>query len=141
MYAVCTSALATLSKIMLRDTWDASRRWLRSPWYFLAPPFLCGSLQFEQQFSFRTFPHRTTVSRKFGLPPHSLIHGEAFPDASVVVPFGCAVLVLRDSDERAKFKNRAVMMLFAHYSEDHPLFTYAVYSPRTKRLLHRQEMM
>ncbi len=59
----------------------------------------------------------------------------------MVVPFGCAVLVLRDSDDRAKFANRAVMMLFAHYSEDHPLFTYAVYSPRTKRLLHRQDVI
>jgi hypothetical protein len=73
--------------------------------------------------------------------PYTLIHGEPFPDASVVVPFGCAVLVLRDSDDRAKFRNRAVMMIFVHYSDDHPLFTYAVYSPRTKRVLHRQDVI
>jgi hypothetical protein len=47
--------------------------------------------------------------------PYMLIHGESFPDASIVVPFGCAVLVLRDADERAKFTNRAVMMIFAVY--------------------------
>jgi hypothetical protein len=69
--------------------------------------------------------------------PYTLIHGESFPDSSIVVPFGCAVLVLRDSDDRAKFVNRTVLMVFAHYSEDHPLFTYAVYSLRTKRILHR----
>jgi hypothetical protein len=79
--------------------------------------------------------------QKIWSTPYFLIHGEHFPDASVVVPFGCAVLVLRDSYDRAKFKNRAVMMLFAHYSEDHPLFTYAVYSPRTKRIIHRQDVI
>ncbi len=73
--------------------------------------------------------------------PYTLIHGESFPDSSIVVPFGCAVLVLRDSDDRAKFVNRAVLMVFVHYSEDHPLFTYAVYSPRTKRILHRQDVI
>ncbi len=73
--------------------------------------------------------------------PYMLLHGESFPDASLVVPFGCAVLVLRDSDDRAKFRNRAVMMIFAHYSDDHPLFTYAVYSPRTKRILHCQDVI
>ena len=73
--------------------------------------------------------------------PYMLIHGESFPDSSIVVPFGCAVLVLRDSDDRAKFANRAVLMVFVHYSEDHPLFTYAVYSPRTKRILHRQDVI
>ena len=73
--------------------------------------------------------------------PYTLVHGESFPDASLVVPFGCAVLVLRDSNDRAKFRNRTVMMIFVHYSDDHPLFTYAVYSPRTKRVLHRQDVI
>jgi hypothetical protein len=73
--------------------------------------------------------------------PYTLLHGESFPDASLVVPFGCAVLILRDSNDRPKFKNRAVLMVFVHYSSDHPLFTYAVYSPRTKRVLHRQDVI
>ncbi len=59
----------------------------------------------------------------------------------MVVPFGCATLVLRDVDERAKFTNRAVLMIFVHYSTDHSLFTYALYSPRTKRILHRQDVI
>jgi hypothetical protein len=71
--------------------------------------------------------------------PYELINGEPFPDASIVVPFGCAVLVLRNSDDRPKFTNRCTMMIFVHYSDDHPLFTYAVYSPRTKRVVHRQD--
>ena len=79
--------------------------------------------------------------QKIWSTPYALLHGESFPDASIVVPFGCAVLVLRDSDDRPKFQNRAAMMIFVHYSIDHPLFTYAVYSPRTKRVLHRQDVI
>jgi hypothetical protein len=30
-------------------------------------------------------------------------------------------------------------MIFAHYANQHPLYTYAVYSPRTKRILFRQD--
>jgi hypothetical protein len=33
------------------------------------------------------------------------------------------------------------MMIFFHYSDDGPLFTYAVYSPQTKRVLHRQDVI
>jgi hypothetical protein len=73
--------------------------------------------------------------------PYEVTHNEPFPDASIVVPFGCAVLVLRDSDDRPKFKSRCTMMIFVHYSDDHPLFTYAVYSPRTKRVIHRQDVI
>ncbi len=73
--------------------------------------------------------------------PYEVTHNEPFPDASIVVPFGCAVLVLRDSDDRSKFSNRCTLMIFVHYSDDHPLFTYAVYSPRTKRVIHRQDVI
>jgi hypothetical protein len=71
--------------------------------------------------------------------PYELVHGERFPDASVVVPFGCAALVLLDSDEQAKFHSRCVLLLFMHYADQHPLFTYAFYSPKTKRLVYRQD--
>jgi hypothetical protein len=57
--------------------------------------------------------------------PYEVVHNEPFPDASIVVPFGCAVLVLRDSNDRPKFVNRCTLMIFVHYSDDHPLFTYA----------------
>jgi hypothetical protein len=30
-------------------------------------------------------------------------------------------------------------MIFLHYAVDHPLFTYAFFSPRTKRVLFRQD--
>ena len=30
-------------------------------------------------------------------------------------------------------------MVFIHYAEEHPLYTYAFYSPRTKRVLFRQD--
>ncbi len=33
------------------------------------------------------------------------------------------------------------MMIFAHYADEHPLFTYALYSPRTKRIVHRQDVI
>jgi hypothetical protein len=81
-----------------------------------------------------------SVQRVWSIP-YEVTHNEPFPDASIVVPFGCAVLVLRDSIKRSKFQNRCTMMIFVHYSDEHPLFTYAVYSPRTKRVLHRQDVI
>jgi hypothetical protein len=36
--------------------------------------------------------------------PYELIHGERFADSSIVVPFGCAALVLMTSGDRAKFR-------------------------------------
>jgi hypothetical protein len=71
--------------------------------------------------------------------PFELLHGEVFPDASIIVPFGCGVLVLLPKADRAKFKSRCALMIFVHYAEDHPLYTYAVYSPLTKRVLMRQD--
>jgi hypothetical protein len=59
-------------------------------------------------------------------PRYELVHGGRFPDASVVVPFGCAALILLDDDEQAKFKSRCVLMLFKHF-----------YSPKTKRVVFR----
>jgi hypothetical protein len=106
-----------------------------------------GAPLFMWIFAIRTAVFISNISasyyskQKFWSTPYFVLHGEHFPDASIVVPFGCAALVLRDSDDRAKFQNRAVMMLFVHYSEDHPLFTYALYSPRTKRVLHRQDVI
>ncbi len=43
--------------------------------------------------------------------PYEVVHGEPFPDTSLVVPFGCAVLVLRDSDDRPKFQNRCTLVI------------------------------
>ena len=71
--------------------------------------------------------------------PHHVVHGAAFPDSSIVVPFGCGALILRDSDDRPKFVTRCTLMIFIHYADDHPLFTYAFFSPRTKRVLYRQD--
>jgi hypothetical protein len=71
--------------------------------------------------------------------PYEVVYNEPFPDASIIVPFKYAALVLRDSDDRSKFRNRCAMMIFAHYADEHPLFTYVLYSPRTKRIVHRQD--
>jgi hypothetical protein len=70
---------------------------------------------------------------------YELIHGELYPDASIVVPFGCGVLVLLTEKERSKFKSRCALMVFVHYADQHPLYTYAVYSPRTRKVLMRQD--
>jgi hypothetical protein len=77
--------------------------------------------------------------QKVWASPYELVHGELFPDASIIVPFGCGVLVLLPKAERAKFKSRCALMIFVHYADDHPLYTYAVYSPLTKRVLMRQD--
>ena len=71
--------------------------------------------------------------------PYELIHNEPFMDSSIVVPFGCGVLVLLTEAERGKFQSRCALMIFVHYANQHPLYTYAVYSPRTKRILYRQD--
>ncbi len=71
--------------------------------------------------------------------PHELTFNEPFSDASIVVPFGCGVLVLLTEEERGKFQSRCALMIFIHYASQHPLYTYAVYSPRTRRVLFRQD--
>ncbi len=55
--------------------------------------------------------------------PWEVMHGELFPDSSIVVPFGCAALVLLNKDEREKFKGTCAMMIFIHYAMNHPLYT------------------
>jgi hypothetical protein len=71
--------------------------------------------------------------------PYELTYNEPFPDASIVIPFGCGVLVLLTDEERGKFQSRCALMVFIHYANQHPLYTYAVYSPRTRRVLYRQD--
>jgi hypothetical protein len=71
--------------------------------------------------------------------PYALVYGEPFPDASIVVPFGCGALVLLDKEDREKFQSRCALLIFIHYATSHPLYTYAFYSPRTKRVLYRQD--
>ncbi len=67
------------------------------------------------------------------------MHGEPFPDASIVAPFGCAALILLDKEDRGKFKATCAMLIFVHYALNHPLYTYAFFSPRTKRIVYRQD--
>ncbi len=74
---------------------------------------------------------------KIWATPYELTHGEPFPDASIVVPFGCAALILLEKDDRTKFQATCAMVIFIHYAQDHPLYTYAFFSPRTKRVLFR----
>jgi len=57
--------------------------------------------------------------------PYELIYGEPFPDSSVVVPFGCAALVLLQKRKRRKFANRCVLVVFVHCAMHHPTYTYA----------------
>jgi hypothetical protein len=47
--------------------------------------------------------------------------------------------VLLQKDDQEKFQSRCALMIFVHYAVHHPLYTYAVYSPRTKRILYRQD--
>ncbi len=71
--------------------------------------------------------------------PYTLVYGEPFPDASLVVPFGCGALVLLGKDARSKFKARCALLIFLHYAISHPLYTYAFFSPRSKRVIYRQD--
>jgi hypothetical protein len=49
--------------------------------------------------------------QKVWATPFELVHGEPFPDASIIVPIGCGVLVLLTKGERAKFKSRCAIMI------------------------------
>jgi hypothetical protein len=98
-----------------------------------------GAGPFKQPFSSATLLPRFTHVNRFGLPPYTLIFGEPFPDASIVVPFGCGALVLLDKDGREKFQSRCALMVFVHYATSHPMYTYAFYSPRTKCIVSRQD--
>lgn len=71
--------------------------------------------------------------------PYELVYGEPFPDTSIVMPWGCAALILLRKGERAKFGNRCALVIFAHYATQHPTFTYAFWSPRTGRILYRRD--
>ena len=71
--------------------------------------------------------------------PYEVVHNEPFPDSSIVVPFGCGVLVRLRDEEQSKFHHKCALMIFIHYATQHPLYTFAVYSPRTKRVLFRQD--
>jgi hypothetical protein len=55
--------------------------------------------------------------------PYTVLFGVPFPDASIVVPFGCGALVLLDKDDRAKFQTRCALLIFVHYAISHPLYT------------------
>ena len=88
-----------------------------------------------------TFINNITASfysvEKIWAQPCQLVHGEPFPDSSIVMPWGCGVLVMLTKDETTKFKSRCALMIFVHYAVQHPLYTRAVYSPKTKRVVHR----
>jgi hypothetical protein len=42
-------------------------------------------------------------------------------------------LVLLDQQDLEKFQSRCALMVFIHYADEHPLYTYAFYSPRTNQ--------
>ncbi len=123
---------------MPKDTWDVSLQWLRLQWCMRVPPSLCGSMLFGPESSSITLRQNITRKRYVATPYHAL-HGEAFADSSIVVPFGCGALILRDSDDRPKFQSKCTLMIFLHYVDEYPMFMYAFFSPRTKRVIYRQD--
>ncbi len=68
-----------------------------------------------------------------------MIFGEPYLDTGIIMPFGCAALILLRYEKRSKFKSRCILVIFVHYAENHPHSTYAFYSPATKRILYRQD--
>ncbi len=71
--------------------------------------------------------------------PYTVVFGEPFPDASLVVPFGCGALGLIRMTVPSSRHAVPSLLIFIHYATSHPLYTYAFYSPRTKRVLYRQD--
>jgi hypothetical protein len=50
--------------------------------------------------------------------PWELYHGEPFQDSSIVVPFGCAALIMLTEDDREKFKAVCAMMIGCMRNDD-----------------------
>ncbi len=73
--------------------------------------------------------------------PYELEHGEPYPDASIIVPFGCAALVRLRNERQQKFKPKCALLIFVHYAMKHPIYTYALYSPKTRRVIYRQDVI
>jgi hypothetical protein len=71
--------------------------------------------------------------------PWELLYGEPYADSSIVMPFGCGALILLEQHQQTKFKSRCILVIFLHYATSHPLHTYAFYSPRTKKVIYRQD--
>ena len=71
--------------------------------------------------------------------PYELVFGEPYPNTGIVMPFGCAALILLPKEDRTKFRSRCAMVIFIHYADHHPHATYAFYSPSTRRILFRQD--
>ncbi len=105
-----------------------------------------GAPLFMWIYSIKSAVFINNIAAKFYPPPKNVwaqpyqaVHGEVFADSSIVVPFGCGALILRDPDDRPKFRTKCSLMIFIHYADEHPMFTYAFFSPRTKRVLYRQD--
>jgi hypothetical protein len=139
VYRAPTYVHTRLSKIKPKTTWAALQLWHRLPWYIL------GHRSFSGRWSIQaaTFVDRLTATfysrEKVRSTPYTLLFNEPFPDASIIVPFGCGALVLLRKEDRAKFKSRCTLMVFLHYATSHPIYTYAFYSPLTKQVVFRQD--
>jgi hypothetical protein len=105
----------------------------------LGPLYSFGDGPLWLRFLFPTSPpHITTPVTAFGRRCTPWCTG-ALPG----LVFGCSFwvwcLVLLDKDDRCKFKARCALLIFLHYATSHPLYTYAFVSPRSKRVLYRQD--
>ena len=78
-------------------------------------------------------------SRTVVRTPYELVYGEPFPDSSIAVPFGCGALILLPKRLRTKLADRCALVVFIHYATQHPTYTYAFWSPRTGKILFRQD--
>ncbi len=127
------------NKISPKAIWDALLQWLPSGWSTLAPPLFMWVFAIKCAVFINNITACYYSKVKQWATPYELVHGEPFPDTSIVVPFGCGALILNEMKDRSKFKTRCTFMVFLHYADEHPLFTYAFYSPRTKRVVYRQD--
>jgi hypothetical protein len=63
-------------------------------------------------------------TEKVRATPFEVIFGEPYPDTGIIMPFGCAALILLRYEKRSKFKSRCILVISVHYAENHPHSTY-----------------
>ncbi len=132
-------ALTPHNRIRRKTIWAVLRRWHLTPWSFLVPPCFSGDGPFSALFFSPIFLRPITLVRRLGLLFTLFFLGSR----SRTLPLW-SLLVARHwsfwiKEDRAKFQSRCALLLFVHYATSHPLYTYAFYSSRTKRILYRQD--
>ena len=71
------------------------------------------------------------------MQPHEFIYGQPHVDSDgIIVPWGCAALILIRSEIQQKFETKTVKVIFVSYALYYPTYTYGFLDATTGRIRH-----